>query len=88
MTAEEIITTIQKNAKVTLSTKERNWLKDNTAKRRLYFDSNHPFIKMDEINTKFHTIIQNGKSRKLGKIDCNYYAIVVSNAGCCKVLLP
>lgn len=88
MTANELITSIQKSAKVDLSIKERNWIKDNAVKRRLYIDSDNLFISLDEINMKIHIIIQDGKSRKLNKVNPNRYALVASYAGCCRVLLP
>ncbi len=88
MTSTEIINVIQKSTKVNLSTRERNWIKDNVAKRKLYIDPDNRFITLDEINMKIHTIIQNGKSRKPAKLDFSRYAIVVSYAGCCRVLLP
>lgn len=87
MTANEIIDAIQKITKSNLSKRERNWIKDNTVKWHLYVNPNDCLIKFDALN-KFHTIIQNGKSRKIGKVDRSTYAIVVSVSGCCKVLLP
>lgn len=88
MTAMKIIDTIQKNAKVNLSIRERNWIKDNSVKLQLYVKLDDFFITLDEFNPKIHTIIQNGKKRTIAKLDSNNYAIIVSMSGCCRILLP
>lgn len=88
MTATEIINEIQKWTHINLSIRERNWIKDNVIKRHLHIDTDNPIISFEEINTSFHTIIQNGKSKKLLKLDHSKFAIVVSTSGCCSILLP
>ncbi len=86
MTATEIINEIEKRAKINLSTRERNWIKKNAIKRKLHISS-HLFISWDEIRI-YHTIMQNGKSRKPDKVDRSRFAIVVGDAGSCRILLP
>lgn len=54
MKANDIINVIQKNANINLSTKERNWIKDNVAKLQLHVDFDNLFIPFNEIDSRFH----------------------------------
>ena len=88
MTAIELINEIEKKAKVKLSTRDRNWIKDNVIRRNLHISSKVNFIiDWNEIYV-YHTIIQNGKIRTAQKVDRFKFAIVISDAGCCRILLP
>lgn len=91
MTVEEIIGAIKKGLKIDLSTRERNWIKDNLRKRKLHIDSDNLVIDLTYLsgmNPKLYTIIQNGKSRKLSKLDHTQHAIVVNKSGLLRVFQP
>lgn len=91
MSAVEIIEAIQKGLKIHLSTRERNWIKDNVVKRRLQVVPDNLIIGLSEIESMSpsnYIIIQNGKSRKLRKFNPTHHAIVVNYSGLCRVFQP
>ncbi len=74
---------------IKLSKKERNWIGDNLKKRNLHIDRNKPlFIKLEDINPQYHTIIQDAKQRSIHKFNSQHYAIIVANSGIIQLFNP